>query len=140
MSKAKLSEILIESIDSLNIPDDLKLILPKNDVELFCDTKQFSLVLNNLILNGIQAIDGIGSIQITVEENNDEIIIQVKYSGNGIQKENLNKIFEPLFTTKHTGTGLGLSSVKAIVESHGGIISVISPPTIFTITLPKILD
>ena len=52
----------------------------------------------------------------------------------------MNKIFEPLFTTKQQGTGLGLAGVNFIVDSHKGIISVTSPPTIFTITLPKTAD
>jgi len=138
MSKTKLSEIISESMDSLDIPDNVQLVLPKNDVELFCDKKQFALVMNNLVLNGIQAIAGTGTINITVEENNDAIVIQVKDSGSGIPPENIDKIFDSLFTTKQMGTGLGLSSVKAIVDAHGGIISVTSPPTIFTITLPKI--
>jgi signal transduction histidine kinase len=136
-SKTKLSDIAAESMDSLKIPDGIKLIFPKNDVELLCDVKQCSIALNNLILNAIQAIDGVGTIEITVKENNDEIVIQIKDSGKGIPEEDLDKIFEPLFTTKQTGTGLGLSSVKSIVESHGGIISVTSAPTIFTIRFPK---
>ena len=140
LNRVKMSEIIAESIDSLVIPDNIKLIIPKNDVELLCDKKQFSAALNNLILNGIQAIDGTGTIEITVEENDNEIIIQVKDSGKGIPKEHLEQVFEPLFTTKMQGTGLGLVSVKSTVDAHGGIISVTSPPTIFTITLPKIVD
>ena len=135
-----LSEILSESLDSISIPDDIKLILPKNNIEMYCDEKQFSIAFNNLILNGIQAITGSGTITITAEENDDGIIIQIKDSGSGISKEIIDNLFEPLFTTKQQGTGLGLASVKSIVESHGGIISVTSSPTIFTITLPKILD
>jgi len=114
------------------------LILPKNDVEIYCDKRQCATVMNNLILNSYQSIDNAGTIEITVEETDDGVVIQVKDSGSGISKENLDDVFEPLFTTKQTGTGLGLASVKSIVESHGGIISVTSPPTVFTITLPKI--
>jgi len=140
MNNEKMSDIITESMDSLNIPDKIKLILPKNDVQLLCDKKQFAAALNNLIFNSIQAINDAGTIEITIEENSDGIIIQVKDSGEGIPKENINKIFEPLFTTKQQGTGLGLASVKSTVESHGGIISVTSPPTIFTITLPRTSD
>jgi PAS domain S-box-containing protein len=135
-----MSEIISESLDSLPIPDNIKLILPKNNVEVYCDEKQFAIVFNNLILNGVQAIVHTGTIEITVEENNDGIIIQIMDSGEGIPKENIDSLFEPLFTTKQQGTGLGLASVKSIVEAHGGIISVSSPPTVFTITLPKISD
>ena len=140
LNNNKMSEIISESLDSVPIPENIKLILPKNNVEVYCDEKQFSTVFNNLILNGIQAIVHAGTIEITVEENNDGIIIQVKDSGRGIPNQNLDSIFEPLFTTKQQGTGLGLASVKSVVESHGGVISVTSPPTIFTITLPKISD
>jgi len=140
LNKIKFSEIIAESMDSLIVPNDIKIILPKNDVTFVCDRRQFSTVLNNLILNGIQEIGGAGIIEITAEENNDTIVIQVKDSGKGVPKEDLPKIFEPLFTTKQTGTGLGLASVKSILDTHGGTISVTSPPTIFTITLPKTLD
>ena len=137
LGKIMISEIIRESLDTLNISNNVELILPKKDVEILCDKRQFSVVMNNLILNGIQAIDSIGTIEIAVEEDNDVIIIQVKDSGKGISKEDLDKIFEPLFTTKQEGTGLGLVSVISIIKGHNGTISVTSPPTIFTITLPK---
>ena len=70
-------------------------------------------------------------------ENDDNITIQIKNSGKTISKEHIDKIFEPLFTTKQQGTGLGLASVKSIIDIHGGTISVTSPPVIFTIILPK---
>ncbi|MGB6464394.1 MAG: ATP-binding protein [Nitrosotalea sp.] len=63
--------------------------------------------------------------------------VEFEDSGDGISKENISKIFEPLFTTKQNGTGLGLSSVRAIIESHGVSISIKSPPTVFTILLPQ---
>ena len=135
--ETKFSKVLFESLDSIKIPDDIKLVLPKNDVDLHCDLKQFAIVLNNLILNGIQAISGKGLIVIDVNENNDEIIVEIEDSGNGIPKKDLPNIFNPLFTTKKQGTGLGLVHVKSIVQAHGGTIFVTSRPTIFRIILPK---
>lgn len=93
--------------------------------------------MNNLILNGIQSIKEKGTIEISVEENESAVIIRIKDSGTGITQEHLEHIFEPLFTTKQQGTGLGLAGVKSIIEAHGGTISVTSPPTVFTITMPK---
>lgn len=138
LEKIILSELLDESLDLIKIPDDIKIIIPKNNTKLFCDKRQILIVLNNLILNAIQAIDNTGTIEIILKENNTEIIIKVKDSGNGMSEDVMEKIFEPLFTTKQQGTGLGLSSVKSIISAHGGMISVTTHPTIFTIILPKI--
>ena len=135
--ETKFSKVLFESLDSIKIPDNIKLVLPKNDVDMHCDLRQFAIVLNNLILNGIQAISGKGLIVIDVNENNDEIIVEIEDSGKGIPKKDLHHIFNPLFTTKKQGTGLGLVHVKSIVQAHGGTIFVTSRPTIFRITLPK---
>jgi signal transduction histidine kinase len=132
------SKLLSESMDSIKIPDNVKIKIPLNDVLLFCDKKQFLIALNNLILNGIQAMDNVGTMEIILIEKNNEFIIQISDSGNNLSNDHLEKIFEPLFTTKQHGTGLGLVSVKSIIESHGGTILVTINPTIFTITLPKI--
>ena len=140
LSKSKMSTIIDIGVGSIIIPSHIELILPKNDIELVCDQEKLSILLYNIIFNAIQAISDSGTIEISAEENHDMIVIQVKDSGQGIPKEELDVIFDPLFTTKQKGTGLGLSSVKSIIESHGGTISVTSPPTIFTITLPKTLE
>jgi len=132
------SELLSESMDSIRIPDKVKIKIPKNDLLLFCDKKQFLIVLNNLILNGIQSMSNVGTIEIILVENNGEITLQIIDSGPGIPDNALSEIFEPLFTTKQSGTGLGLVSVKSIVEAHGGIISVTTNPTTFTIKFLKI--
>ncbi|QLH06846.1 sensor histidine kinase [Nitrosopumilus ureiphilus] len=137
LDKTKMTEIISESLDTLNIPKNIKLILPKNDVELICDKKQLVIALDNLILNSIQAIEGKGMVSLSINEKNDSIIIEIEDSGSGIPKDKVDDIFEPLFTTKQQGTGLGLASVKSIIEAHRGSISVTSPPTIFMIELPK---
>jgi len=137
LNETKMSDVIADALDSVFIPNNITLKLPKNDVELNCDIRKLSIAFINLILNGIQSIDDKGVIEIRLKENTDNIVIEVEDSGKGIPKENLERIFEPLFSTKQTGTGLGLVSVKSIIKAHGGIISVTSPPTIFTITLTK---
>jgi signal transduction histidine kinase len=71
-----------------------------------------------------------------VNSNSNSVTILIKDSGPGISDINLKKIFEPMFTTKTTGTGLGLVICKSIVEQHDGTISVSNKPTTFTVTFP----
>jgi len=68
------------------------------------------------------------------------VILEFTDSGEGIPDDDLEKVFEPLFTTKQKGTGLGLASCKNIVEQHHGEISVKNNPTTFTVKLPKSLS
>ncbi|WP_299290670.1 HAMP domain-containing sensor histidine kinase [Nitrosopumilus sp.] len=119
-------------------PENIKMNLPKNDFTLKCDFKKFESVLSNLINNAIQELGKEpGEVTVTFEESQSNVIINVSDSGSGIPEDKLEKIFEPLYTTKNTGTGLGLASCKNIVEQHGGTISAKNNPTTFTIMLPK---
>lgn len=137
LNNHKISEIISEATEIIVIPEKIILKLPKNDTELNCDKNKLAIALSNLILNGIQAVNGDGAIEITLEEKTESVILQVKDSGKGISKENMSKLWTPMFTTKQQGTGLGLVSVKSIIDAHSGKISVTSPPTVFTIILPK---
>jgi len=110
--------------------------LPESNVKIKCDARKIEGVLSNLINNAVQALDGQGEIDVETESDSKFLTIMVKDSGPGIPDENLDKIFEPMFTTKTTGTGLGLVICKSIIEQHGGTISVSNKPTAFTITLP----
>ena len=96
-------------------------------------------VLMNLITNAIDAMPNGGRLAIKVFKEADKICVSVEDTGVGIPKENLEKIFTPLFTTKSKGKGLGLSVSKKLVEQLGGTISVESREgigTTFTIRLP----
>jgi two-component system sensor histidine kinase HydH len=140
MEKTSLVSLLQTITGDLNVPEDIKVILPDEDVEIYGDIKQLEIVFSNLILNSIQAIEKKGKIMIQASETNDSVVIDVIDNGRGIEKENLRKIFEPLFTTKQGGTGLGLASCKSIIENHGGTIecsSIADKGTVFTIRLPK---
>lgn len=137
LESVKLSDMIHDAVGTITIPTRIKLFIPKSDPEMLCDYHQFVIVLKNLILNAIQAIGNIGFVEIQYSETDKKIIIKIIDSGPGIHMQNLDKIFEPLFTTKQRGTGLGLSSVKSIIHEHNGTISVNNSPTTFTIELPK---
>lgn len=78
----------------------------------------------NILLNAMQAMPGGGEIQIEVNSTGGAVIIVFEDEGPGITPENMDKIWNPFFTTKEMGTGLGLGIVKNIIESHGGTIDV----------------
>ena len=78
-----------------------------------------------------------GEIEFTTSHTNDSYLIEIKNTGEPIPEEVLSKIFEPLYTTKLQGTGLGLATCKNVIEQHGGAISARNNPTTFTITFPK---
>jgi len=103
------------------------------------DPAQIQQVVLNLVLNGIQAISGQGTVEVSLAPEDGHILICVKDTGRGIPAEALPKIFKPFFTTRKEGTGLGLSLASGIVQSHGGTIEAHSTPgqgTQFRIHLP----
>ena len=106
------------------------------------DKEQWIRVMTNLIKNSIQAIpyDRESNIQVKITESSKKIKIVVSDNGLGVSKKNREKIFEPKFTTKSDGMGLGLGIVRSIINSHRGKISYKSKNnkgTNFTISLPK---
>ncbi len=103
------------------------------------DVSQISLVISNLIVNSIQAISEKGEIHLFTRASKKNVFIIVEDNGVGIPKENLNKIFDFMFSTKPMGSGLGLSIAKKIISDHHGDISVkseLNKGSTFKIRLP----
>jgi hypothetical protein len=103
------------------------------------DSNQIHQVLLNLLLNALQAMEGKGSIHISVFPAGQFAAISVSDTGRGIAPEHLPNIFRPFYTTKGNGTGLGLSLARRIVEDHRGHIEVesaLGQGTKFTVFLP----
>jgi len=128
------------SLAKINKPSNVKIHIPDKGVEFVYDSDKIEIVFDNLLNNSIQAINDDGEITIRFIDLENEVEIEVEDSGDGISDEIISKVFEPLFTTKKKGTGLGLASCKSIIEQHGGSISVRNKPTIFTIKLPKMVE
>jgi two-component system sensor histidine kinase HydH len=118
----------------------IKLDLSQQPLPAEIDSDRFSQCLLNLYLNSLQAMEKGGQLSIKDSLTDDShIIIEIKDTGSGIKAENLNKIFDPYYTTKTKGTGLGLAIVHKIIEAHNGNIKVRSAPgqgTTFIIGIP----
>jgi PAS domain S-box-containing protein len=126
-SKMKKKEIIFEK----NVDSDI--------TDVYVDENQLEQVLINLFLNALDAVDKGGSITVHLKmvKNRDEVLLDnaskavlliVEDNGCGIDKENLEKIFNPFFTTKSDGVGLGLSISSRLIEENGGQIFVESEP------------
>ena len=141
ITKFNLTELVKESLDTMMIPSNVKITISENEVFMAGDKHKMEVVLINLIYNAIQVLEEEGgTIDIKLVNTKSEIIIEVIDSGSGIKLEPIEKVFEPMVTTKQKGTGLGLVSVKSIVEMHNGSITVKNNPTAFTIKIPKTAD
>jgi len=123
------------SADNITFELQLSANLPPINI----DKRQFRRVIDNLLANGIKAMPEGGILGISTQADQDNITVEITDTGSGITPEILKKIFNPLFTTRAKGIGLGLTIVKKIIEKHQGRITVRSDPgekTTFIILLP----
>jgi signal transduction histidine kinase len=125
------SELALDHIRlQINVPSETKVCADRHSMEE---------IFINLIVNACQAMPGGGEIEISAEEENAWITIRVRDTGPGLAQDQLRRIFEPFYTTKSYGTGLGLYVVKQLVEKNGGGIEAQSQQgvaTTFYIILP----
>jgi PAS domain S-box-containing protein len=133
----KVLEVLRPELDNrgLNIRTRLARQIPITPI----DPTQIQQVLLNLIKNAMQAMTKGGALTLQTGEGSDGVWVSVADTGGGIPQEQLNRIFEPFYTTKKKGTGLGLMIVQRIVRAHGGRIeleSQVGRGTLFRIWLP----
>ena len=89
------------------------------------DGEKVKIALINLIVNAIEAMpEKTGKLLLKTSVRNNQCRIEIRDNGEGIPKENLERLFEPFFTSKATGSGLGLTNTQNIILSHGGSIRV----------------
>jgi signal transduction histidine kinase len=122
--------------------DFIHFIADEEEIIAKLDRTQLIRVITNLVKNAIQAVPDVESprILVTVASEGNQVKISVADNGVGISDEFREKIFEPKFTTKSSGTGLGLGMVKNIVENYGGTInftSQVGKGTVFCVKFPK---
>ncbi|MEO7732679.1 MAG: ATP-binding protein [Kofleriaceae bacterium] len=103
------------------------------------DLQKLQQIIQHLVHNGVEAVTAGGRVTVTVSGDDDQIYLVIEDDGAGIPEAVQRRIYEPFFTTKDTGTGLGLSVVHNMVTLHGGTIAITSSArgTRFDVTLPR---
>jgi signal transduction histidine kinase len=148
-SQTDLEELLKLSKASVIVPENVSLTIENRLSSPYAemDKEQMVQVISNLLKNGIEAMPNGGGLHVDLSDNHDWIMIRIRDEGTGIAPADLEKVFEPFYTTKGIGkgTGLGLATTYGIVKMHRGEIHVTSNThpesgttgTEFTIRLPR---
>ena len=136
-----LIEVLDSALSTIDIRDDVLVNRRPNSQlpDILADGGQIRWVFANLAGNALDAMPDGGELTIVTAIEDGFALVTFTDTGTGILGENLDKIFDPLFTTKIHGTGLGLAACQQIISRHNGTIEVMSEPgegTTFTVRLP----
>jgi signal transduction histidine kinase len=134
--------LLMRTLERFPPPESIRVSFdfPPDLPEVQADVQQIEQVFGNLIQNAYQALERDGELKLSAEQVGSLIRVTVQDNGVGILPENLPRLFEPLFSTKPNGIGLGLLISKNLVAAHGGEITVTSSPGVgsaFSVFLPS---
>jgi signal transduction histidine kinase len=130
LEKADIIKETIESYDYLKSRSsklvDFEIIIPDGEIPVNLNKQLYSWTIENLVKNAIDAMKGRGKLTVEISQLENDVKVNVTDTGKGISKKHYNSIFEPGFTTKKRGWGLGLSLTKRIIEDfHNGKIKVL---------------
>jgi PAS domain S-box-containing protein len=145
--KVDINDVVQEALSHTPVPQSIKVVNQLDEAlpTILADPDQLAQVFGNIILNAMQAMPESGRLVVKTSEvfrkpsRSREVTISFTDTGLGIPEENLEEIFEPLFTTKAKGIGLGLALAKTLVEGHGGTIEIeseVEKGSTFTVKLP----
>jgi signal transduction histidine kinase len=141
-SEASVNEILDATLELARDRIELKQIfVVKNYDENVCkisvDVEKLKIAFLNIIVNAVEAMEENGTLEITTDSSNNHCTVKISDNGRGMKKPEMDRLFEPYFTTKEKGNGLGLANTQNIILAHKGSISAESEfgkGTSFTIT------
>jgi PAS domain S-box-containing protein len=145
--KVDINVVVQEALSRTTVPENVEVVSQLDGTLpiILADPDQLGQVFGNIILNAIQAMPEGGQLVVKTSEVSEKlpksewVAVSFTDTGVGIAEENLGKLFEPLFTTKAKGIGLGLAVTKTLVQGHGGTIEVqseLGKGTTFTVQLP----
>ncbi len=140
LSKTDPHKIVAQAFSTVSVPSNVNIFdETKNTPTVYVDVNKIRRICVNIILNALDAMPKGGTLTVTSKKVNENLELTFSDTGTGMNKENINKIMTPFFTTKAKGMGLGLAISKRIVEAHNGKIIVnseIDQGTTFTLILP----
>ena len=141
LKRGRVDGVIRELVHDFKAPPSVTIEtrLMESSPELWLDDRLMRQVLENLVRNGVEAIEGEGVLTIETDVVDRFFVMRVKDTGHGIAPEAQAKLFEPFFSTKPQGTGLGLATSQQIVFEHNGHLLVESQPgkgSTFTTLLP----
>jgi signal transduction histidine kinase len=144
MKEVYLDEVLSETLTLIQDRIKLKDIRVEKEIHkgvaIKGDKEKLVIALLNILVNAVEAVtERMGQLQIATTQRPGSVEIIITDNGKGIPQENLSKLFEPFFTSKKGGTGLGLTATYNIITKHDGAVRVSSIPgkgTSFIVTLP----
>ncbi len=140
--KSSINEVLDSSLEFASDRIELKQIIVVKDYDkdirpVLVDSEKIKIAFLNIIVNAIEAMGENGTLHLSTESKNNRCVVKITDSGKGLSKEDLGRLFEPYFTTKEKGTGLGLTNTQNIILAHNANIKVdseLSKGTTFTIS------
>ncbi len=134
-------ELVSDSVSALMFSEDVALNVAIDDLVVNLDYVSMVRVVTNLVKNAVEAMPDGGTLSVKGCVMDGALSLVVADTGLGMSDETLGNLFTPFYTTKETGTGLGLAYCRQAVEAHGGTIavkSVVDEGTIFTISIPTV--
>ncbi len=136
-----LDDVINAAIDRLTLKRiKLELDYPEDSLSIMADKEKLKIALLNIIINAIEAMEeGSGKLAVVLKLQNDQVVLRITDNGCGISEENISRLFEPYFTQKRNGVGLGLAFTLNILQAHKASIEVSSSPgmgTTFLILFP----
>ncbi|MEE8353780.1 MAG: ATP-binding protein, partial [Dehalococcoidales bacterium] len=142
LAETDLVAVVTDSVATSRVPEriSVKRELPQSAVTVHGDPEQLRMAFKNIIKNAVEAIADGGALTVSINRgSNGTAEVSFADTGEGIDPENLEAVFQPLFSTKAKGIGFGLSIARMVLDRHGGRLSVTSEPgrgTVFTARLP----
>jgi len=137
-----LQEVIDQAADSMQLKNvELVVNFPQQPFNVLADRSKLKIAFMNLVVNAIEAMEQVENAQLllSLSSGDNQVVCEVTDNGCGIPADNLGRLFEPYYTSKRNGMGLGLASTMNIIQSHKGYIEVHSKPgkgTTFLVHLP----